>query len=93
MTTADGFFGGRPFLTGRPARNSRGRPKVVLNPWRLYRRKLRLERHALEEAQLLRRRHGPGALHAAHQKLLRPDLTPWGRKVMRRAIQLLRWTV
>jgi hypothetical protein len=65
----------------------------VLNPFRIYRRFQRLERQALEEAQHLRRRHGAGALHAAHQKLVRPDLTRWGRKVLRRAIHLLRWAV
>jgi hypothetical protein len=92
MTTADGYFAGRPFLSGRPVRNRR-RPKVVLNPWRIYRRIQRLERQAIEEAQHLRRRYGPGALHAAHQKMARPDLTHWGRKVMKRTIQLLRWSV
>jgi hypothetical protein len=87
MTTADGLFGIRPPIA-RPTRK-RGRPKFILNPWRLLKRHERFERHALEEAQHLRRRYGDLALHAARQKLLRPDLTPWGRKVIKRAIKLL----
>jgi hypothetical protein len=68
----------------------RGRPRMILNPLRMYRRRQRLERQALEEAQLLRRRHGDAAYLAALEKLRRPDLTWWGRKVVRRAIELLR---
>jgi hypothetical protein len=89
MTTADGLFGVRPHIA-RPSRK-RGRPKLVLDPFRLYRRHSRMERHALEEAQHLRRRYGDMALHIARQKLLRPDLTQWGRKVIKRAIKLLHW--
>lgn len=78
--------------SGTPARNRR-RPKVVLNPWRIYRRFQRLHGEALEEAQHLRRRFGSGALHAAREKLLRPDLNHWGRRVMKRTIHLLRWSI
>ena len=63
---------------------------MVFNPLRLYRRKRRLEREALEEAQLLRRRYGAAAIAAAREKLRRPDLTWWGRKVMKRTVELLR---
>ncbi|HEY8573775.1 hypothetical protein [Phenylobacterium sp.] len=63
---------------------------MTINPLRLYRRRKRLEQDALEEAQLLRRRHGAMAMHAAKEKLMRLDLTAWGRKVVKRAIVLLR---
>jgi hypothetical protein len=61
----------------------------VLNPLRIWKRHERLKRHALEEAQHLRRRHGPLALTIAHQKLARRDLTQWGRKVLKRTVALL----
>jgi hypothetical protein len=63
---------------------------MILNPLRLYRRHQRLERQALEEARLLRRRHGAAAVHACREKLRREDLTWWGRKVLKRTIELLR---
>lgn len=63
---------------------------MILNPMRIYRRHRRLERQALEEARLLRRRHGGAAIIAAREKLKRPDLTWWGRKVLKRSIELLR---
>ena len=66
------------------------RPRMTINPLRLYRRHKRLERQALEEAQLLRRRHGAAAIAAAREKLRRPDLNWWGRRVVKRAIELLR---
>ncbi len=57
---------------------------------RLYRRYRRLQREAREEAQTLRRRHGAAALLAAREKLRRPEVTSWGRRVLRRAIKLLK---
>ena len=62
---------------------------MILNPLRLYRRRQRLMRESVEEAQHLRRRHGPQALDAARASLQRPEITRWGRQVMRRAIKLL----
>jgi len=62
---------------------------MMLNPLRLYRRRQRLRREALEEAQLLRRRHGDEALAVAQQQLTRPDLTTWGRQVVGEAAKLL----
>jgi len=63
---------------------------MILNPLRLYRRRQRLLREALEEAQYLRRRHGDAAIAAAREELRRPDLTSWGHEVLRRAIKFLR---
>ncbi|WP_133254227.1 hypothetical protein [Phenylobacterium deserti] len=62
---------------------------MIIDPFRLYRRHRRLVREAEEEAQFLRRRHGPSALQAARSRLDRPDLTHWGKRVMQRAIRLL----
>ena len=44
----------------------------------------------MDEAWSLRRRHGDAALIAAQEKLDRPDLTRWGRDVLREAVRLLR---
>lgn len=63
---------------------------MMLNPLRLYRRRQRLNREALEEAQYLRRRHGTDAVQAASEQLRRPDLTSWGHLVLERAIQFLK---
>jgi hypothetical protein len=63
---------------------------MILNPLRLYRRRQRLQREALEEAQHLRRRHGDAAIAAARDQLRRPDLTSWGHQVLERAIKYLR---
>jgi hypothetical protein len=63
---------------------------MILNPLRLYRRRQRLKREALEEAQFLRRRHGPDALRAARDQLKRIDLTSWGHQVLEEAIKILR---
>lgn len=62
---------------------------MILNPLRLYRRRRRLRREALEEAQYLRRRHGDQALQAARDQLRRQDLTTWGHQVMEEAVRLL----
>jgi hypothetical protein len=62
---------------------------VVFNPLRLLRRHERLKREALDEAQVLRRRHGEAAADAAKAKLDRTDLTTWHRLVVERAIQIL----
>jgi hypothetical protein len=45
---------------------------------------------ALEEAQYLRRRYGYDAARAARELMRRPDITRWGRRVLERAIKLLR---
>jgi hypothetical protein len=66
---------------------------MILNPLRLYRRRQRLRREALEEAQHLRRRHGNKALAAARDQLRRTDLTSWGRHVMETAVKLLKTKV
>ena len=63
---------------------------MMLNPLRLYRRRQRLNREALEEAQYLRRRHGPDAVRAAGEQLHRPELTSWGHQVLERAIEFLK---
>jgi hypothetical protein len=62
---------------------------MILNPLRLYRRRQRLRREALEEVQYLRRRHGDEALLAARDQLRRSELTSWGRQVMETAVKLL----
>lgn len=62
---------------------------MVLNPLRLLRRMERLRRESLDEAQMLKRRHGDGACEAAKAKLARTDLTSWHRQVMERTIKLL----
>jgi hypothetical protein len=63
---------------------------MIMNPLRMWRRRQRLEREALEEAQFLRRRFGPGALEAAREQQRRPEVTSWGYRVLDRAIQLLK---
>jgi hypothetical protein len=63
---------------------------MILNPIRLYRRHQRLVRDAMEEVQHLRRRHGAQAVEAARAKLQRPEITSWGRRVMQRAIKVLK---
>lgn len=63
---------------------------MILNPLRLYRRRQRLLREALEEAQYLRRRHGDEAIEAAREQMRRSDLTSWGHQVLQRAVKLLR---
>jgi hypothetical protein len=62
---------------------------MIIDPFRLYRRHKRLEREALEEAHFLRRRHGEEAVAAARDRLARPDLTQWGRRVLARSVRLL----
>lgn len=62
---------------------------MLLNPIRLWRRRERLRREALEEAQMLRRRHGEAAAGAAKTKLDRSDLTTWHRQVVERAARML----
>lgn len=62
---------------------------MVMNPLRLLRRHERIKRESLDEAQVLRRRHGDDAIAAAKEKLARTDLTSWYRQVLERAIQVL----
>ncbi|CAN7496754.1 hypothetical protein LJR219_003428 [Phenylobacterium sp. LjRoot219] len=62
---------------------------MLIDPFRWYRRRQRLQREALEESQYLRRRFGDTALATAREKLKRPDLTSWGRNVLEEAIKLL----
>lgn len=72
-----------------PGFSVRRKPKKTLNPWRLWRRRQRLKRDALEEAQHLRRWHGEQAVAVAREKLARPGRTSWGRNVLVDAIKLL----
>ena len=62
---------------------------MILNPFRLYRRWRRLQREAREEAWLARRKHGDEAAWALKVKLSDPQLTRWGRRVLKRAVRLL----
>lgn len=62
---------------------------MIVNPVRLYKRWRRLHQEALEEAQMLRRRHGATALEAARAKLAREDLSSWGRQIMQQAVKML----
>lgn len=66
---------------------------MTLNPVRLWRRRRRLKRDALDEAQHLRRRHGDQALAIAQAKLADAQTTTWGRAVLRESIKLLRGRV
>ena len=66
---------------------------MIFNPFRLFDRHEKLKAAALEEAHYLRRRHGREAVNVAMQKLVRPELTRWGRKVLMEAIRLLQSTV
>jgi hypothetical protein len=63
---------------------------MTLNPIRLLRRRMRLERAAEEEAAHLRSRFGEGAYEVALRDAEREDLTSWGREVMRAASRKLR---
>lgn len=63
---------------------------MLIDPFRWYRRRQRIQREALEESHYLRRRFGDTALEAAREKLRRPDLTSWGRSVVEEAIRLLK---
>ena len=62
---------------------------MIIDPFRLYRRRQRLLREAQDEAQYLRRRHGDSAAAAAREKLARPDLTRWGQRVVEQALREL----
>ncbi|MEO8114937.1 MAG: hypothetical protein ABI655_11175 [Phenylobacterium sp.] len=75
--------------TELPGFTVRRTPKKTYNPVRLWRRRQRLKRDALEEAQHLRRWHGELALSVAREKLTRPGRTTWGRTVLTDAIRLL----
>ncbi|HVI31968.1 hypothetical protein [Phenylobacterium sp.] len=55
----------------------------------MWRRRRRLREEAAEEARFLRLRHGDTAVSAAQEKLARPDVTSWGRAVLKEAIKLL----
>jgi hypothetical protein len=62
---------------------------MILNPVRAYRRWRRAQREALDEAQMLRRRYGDAALEAARAKLVREDLSSWGRRVLQETVKVL----
>ena len=62
---------------------------MILNPIRVYRRWRRAQQEALEEAQMLRRRHGETAMEAARAKLAREDLSSWGRRVLQETVKVL----
>lgn len=87
MVAAHDLRNGR-VLAGRE-RSVRDRLRALFHPLRQRRRRLRLERQAMEEAAYLRRRHGALALAAANEKLRRTDLTSWGRQVVQRAAEML----
>ena len=63
---------------------------MELNPIKLLKRRARLDRTAREEADFLLRRFGENAYEAALQAAERPNLTSWGRQVMRAAADRLR---
>lgn len=65
---------------------------MIIDPFRLYRRRQRLLREAQDEAQYLRRRHGDSAVAAAREKLARTDLTKWGQRVVEQALRELERT-
>lgn len=48
-----------------------------------------LQHEIRDEVRLAHLRHGANALEAAQAKLRRPDLTTWGRLVMRGAVREL----
>lgn len=62
---------------------------MILNPVRVYRRWRRAQEEALDEAHMLRRRHGEAALEAARAKLAREDLSSWGRRVLEETVKVL----
>lgn len=62
---------------------------MVVDPIRYIRRRRRLLQEAEEEAAYLRRRFGPDAHRAALEKLQRPDLTTWGKRVVQEAAKRL----
>ncbi|WP_333588097.1 hypothetical protein [Phenylobacterium sp.] len=62
---------------------------MVIDPIRYFRRRRRLMQEAEDEAFYLRRRFGEEAHRAALDKLQRPDLTSWGKQVVREAARLL----
>lgn len=78
----------RPAHMGSPL--SAGGGRLRFNPLRMWRRRRRLREEAAEEARFLRLRHGDNAVTAAQEKLVRPDITSWGRAVLTEAIRLLR---
>ena len=65
---------------------------MTLNPLRYLRRRRRLRHAVEEEVFFLRRAHGEAAYDAALRKLERPDLTHWGREIVRGAARELRRT-
>lgn len=62
---------------------------MIIDPIRYMRRRRRLMQEAEEEAAYLRRRYGEEAHQAALEKLKRPDLTTWGRRVVTEAARRL----
>lgn len=62
---------------------------MTLNPIRLLRRFQRLRLEAVEEASVLRAHYGERAAEVAREKLTRPNLTSWYRKVIERALRHL----
>ena len=61
----------------------------TLDPIRLMARRRRLRAAVQDEVYYLRRAHGRAALAAAMEKLHRPDLTSWGRRIMKDTIKQL----
>ena len=63
---------------------------MTLNPLRYLRRRRRLRHAVEEEVFFLRRAHGAAAYEAALSKLGRPDLTDWGRQIVKGAARELK---
>jgi hypothetical protein len=63
---------------------------MTLNPIRLLRRRIRLERAAADEVVHLRSLYGERAYEASLKEIERPELTSWGRKVKQAASRKLR---
>ena len=61
-----------------------------LNPVRYLRRRRRLRQAVEEEMFFLRRTYGDRAYEAAIEKLERPDLTHWGRDIVKSAARQLK---
>ncbi len=55
---------------------------MILDPFRLIRRRQKLREAIDDEVWMLRRVHGASARDTALAKLKRPDLTTWGRQVV-----------
>jgi hypothetical protein len=76
---------GRRRQPAQPAAHRAQLRLTIAHPIKAIRRRRRLRRAIEDEALYLRRIHGAGAHAAATEKLKRPDLTSWGRRVVQGA--------